>query len=323
MDFYMLMGSNSIGRHGSPGNGGDRMQGLFTVDSVDPNIVYPAIESQDDHDGSLHCYSRLPMRQLLRYVPTNRGSLWWLSELEAENAVPPDAVEVLEHLRHHPPLGGDIVVIDALHWMVQNNGEKVVLDALQQLDSYSRKMNFAVVFPVEPLAFEHRLWARIRLLAPLWPNIPSPEVSIGHFNEISNDTSSGVKEKEQLGIVVVAGEETAEQEPQSPSIVHLVSLPRKGFSVGLLQKRMLQWKRMGFDLSELEPALASENLDKAHSLYARMEQQITDAIDVLRRLQAHESLFTVTERELHGYRIMNLIDVAATRQFVDHVISTR
>src|SRR6056300_1451920 len=119
------------------------MRGLFTVDSVDPNIVYPAIESQDGHDGSLYCYSRLPMRQLLRYVPTNRGSLWWLSELEAENAVPPDAVEVLEHLRHHPPLGGDIVVIDALHWMVQNNGEKVVLDALQQLDSYSGKMNFA------------------------------------------------------------------------------------------------------------------------------------------------------------------------------------
>jgi hypothetical protein len=86
---------------------------------------------------------------------------------------------------------------------------------------------------------------------------------------------------------------------------------------------MLQWKRMGFDLSELEPALAFEDLDRAHALYAQTEQRITGAIDVLRRLEAHESSFTVTERELHGYRLMNLIDLEATKEFVEHAISTR
>ena len=299
------------------------MRGLFTVDSVDPNIVYPAIESQDGQEGSLHCYSRLPMRQLLRHVSTNRGGLWWISEQEGETAVRPDAAEVVDHLHGHAPLEGDIVVIDALQWMLQNSGERNVLDALQRLDSFSRRIGFAVVFPVEPLAFEHRLWARIRTLAPLLPNTKQFAESGVLDKETPEPTPASDAEKEPSTMEATSSDEIATPEPQPPTVVHLVSLPRRGFSVGLLQKRMLQWKRMGFDLSELEPALASEDLDRAHALYAQTEQRITGAIDVLRRLEAHESIFTVTERELHGYRLMNLIDLEATTQFVEHAISTR
>jgi len=298
------------------------MRGLFTVDSVDPNIVYPAIESQDGQDGSLHCYSRLPMRQLLRHVSTNRGGLWWISEQEAETAVRPDAAEVLAHLHRHSPLEGDIVVIDALQWMLQNSGERNVLDALQRLDSFSRRIGFAVVFPVEPLAFEHRLWARIRTLAPLLPNTKQFAES-GVLDKETPEPTPASDDEEPSTLDAESFEEIALPETPPPTVVHLVSLPRRGFSVGLLQKRMLQWKRMGFDLSELEPALASEDLDRAHALYAQTEQRITGAIDVLRRLEAHESIFTVTERELHGYRLMNLIDLEATTQFVEHAISTR
>ena len=31
---------------------------------------------------------------------------------------------------------------------------------------------------------------------------------------------------------------------------------------------MLQWKRMGFDLSALEPALSMNDMNEAHGLYA-------------------------------------------------------
>jgi hypothetical protein len=301
------------------------MQGLFTLDSVDPNIVFQAIEPPElDWNGSLHCYSRLPMRQLLRNVASNRGGLWWITEQTAENAVRPQVGDVLQHLRSHTPLSGDIVLIDALHWMVQHSGPAAVLDGLQELDSLARKVGFSLVFPVEPLAFEHRLWARIRALAPQYP-------LHGDGETVSTHSISPKPSPPPLGGEL---DPSSEEEGEShsddvggqldqPTVIHLVSLPRAGFSLGLLNKRMLQWKRMGFDLSALEPALSIKDMDQVYELYIQTERQITQAIDTLRLLEHHETLFTVTEKEIHSFRAMNLMDLDESMAFVNDAISTR
>ena len=92
-------------------------------------------------------------------------------------------------------------------------------------------------------------------------------------------------------------------------ITHLVSLPRLGFTSAVLARRMLQWKRMGFDLSALEPALSLTDMDDAFSVYRSVELDIVRAIDALRLLETHESALTVTEREMFNYRMMSLLDV--------------
>ena len=97
-------------------------------------------------------------------------------------------------------------------------------------------------------------------------------------------------------------------------ITHLVSLPRLGFTSASLARRMLQWKRMGFDLSALEPALSLTDMDDAFSLYRSVELNIVRAIDALRLLETHESALTVTEREMFNYRMMSLLDVEQNAQ---------
>lgn len=294
------------------------MSGLFTIDTVDLTLVFQTLDTlSDSTTGSLHCYSRLPMRQLLRYVATNRGGLWWITEQDDAQAVAPDANVLAAHLETNLPDNSDVVVIESLEWMVSKSGEQATLSMLQTIDRLARTRGFSVIFPVEPLAFESNFWARMRSIAPLLPLSSQAEV----VDTPSMDTEGPGRDFSN------AEEDSTEHEVQNKldvvTIVHLSSLPRAGFNATVLGKRMLQWKRMGFDVSALEPASLTKDLDRAHQLYAEVEALIRQSVDGLRRMAEHHALFSVSERERFDYRLMNLLDVESTVEAVEGIISTR
>ena len=294
------------------------MSGLFTIDTVDPTLVFQTVDAASDSTtGFLHCYSRLPMRQLLRYVATNRGGLWWITEQEDAQAVAPDADILTAHLETHLPDTGDVVVIESLEWMVSKSGEPAALSMLQTVDRLARTRGFSVIFPVEPLAFESNFWARMRSIAPHLPLSPQAEVVAtpslnpeGERSEFSNAEDEANKPEGQ-------------DKRDAVTIAHLSSLPRAGFNATVLGKRMLQWKRMGFDVSALEPATLTNDMDRAHQLYAEVEGLVRQCVDALRRMAEHHALFSVSERERFDYRLMNLLDVVPTMEAIEEIISTR
>ena len=60
------------------------MSGLYSVEIAQSPQLYAHLDRLEDmSSGHLHCYSRLPMRQLLRYVESNQASMWWISEQES------------------------------------------------------------------------------------------------------------------------------------------------------------------------------------------------------------------------------------------------
>lgn len=294
------------------------MSGLFTIDTVDPTLVFQSLETlSDSTTGSLHCYSRLPMRQLLRFVATNRGGLWWITEQDDAQAVAPEANILIAHLETHLPNTGDVVVIESLEWMVSKSGEQATLAMLQTVDRLARTRGFSVIFPVEPLAFESTFWARMRSIAPHLPlshqadNLDTPSMNIGEKERESSNAEDDAPEHEE------------QDKREVVTIAHLSSLPRAGFNATVLGKRMLQWKRMGFDVSALEPATLTRDMDRAHQLYAEVEALIRQCVDGLRRMTEHHALFSVSERERFDYRLMNLLDVESTVEAVEVIISTR
>lgn len=294
------------------------MSGLFTIDTVDPTLVFQTVDAASDSTtGFLHCYSRLPMRQLLRYVATNRGGLWWITEQDDAQAVSPDADILTAHLETHLPGSGDVVVIESLEWLVSKSGEQAVLSMLQTVDQLARTRGFSVIFPVEPLSLESNFWARVRSIAPHLPRSPQTEVvdtlSLHAEGEQSESSNAGNGAPERRG----------QDKREAVTIAHLSSLPRAGFNATVLGKRMLQWKRMGFDVSALEPATLTKDLDRAHQLYAEVEGLIRQCVDGLRRMAEHHALFSVSERERFDYRLMNLLDVESTVEAVEVIISTR
>jgi hypothetical protein len=69
---------------------------------------------------------------------------------------------------------------------------------------------------------------------------------------------------------------------------------------------MLQWKRMGFDVSDLEPALSLSDSDEIHGIYLSVEEKIRTAVELARLLTLNRENYDVTTFEVTMFRIMQL-----------------
>ena len=288
------------------------MAGLHTLESTSPSLTYQALSPLiDDATHEVLCYSRLPTRQLLRHIPSNKANMWWISDHESPQSIAPHTNEFISHIRQHSSHATELIVVEGLDWLVARSSETEVLSMLQELDNMTRTCDIDLIFPVDALSFTMQFWARLTSLAPKMEDEPSTddedEPWIGDAS-IPDET----------------GEKGPETEPSTDQIlVHLVNLPRVGFTHTLLAKRMLQWKRMGFDLSALEPALVISDVSKSHAIYETVESDIVCAIDCIRLLEANRDKLDTTEREMFNYRFMAINNVREAAHDLETLLSSR
>lgn len=91
---------------------------------------------------------------------------------------------------------------------------------------------------------------------------------------------------------------------ESNGLRHLTRLPA-GFSVDALRRRILQWRRMGFDVSDLESALVQDN-EEREQMYRHVEARVRRAIDLDRQLTQVAGQLTATEVEHCRFRLRQL-----------------
>ena len=88
-------------------------------DSKSPSETYLAIDAHiEAAEHAVHCYSRLPMRQLLRHVSSNKAEMWWLSEHETPRAIPPHPNDVFDHINQEQREPTTLVVVEGIDWLV-------------------------------------------------------------------------------------------------------------------------------------------------------------------------------------------------------------
>lgn len=289
------------------------MAGLHTLDSSSSSSTFLALEERIlSASGDVLCYSRLPMRQLLRYLPSNRAEMWWISEHESPQSVMPDPEGLVRHVSAHSSSATELIVIEGLDWIVERSSTAAALRMIQSLDALSRQHAMDLVFSVDAIALPSTFWSRLCSVA------PKLELDINHVQPENTEVKS---------IDSLTNESPLETVPapddKDTTLVHLVSLPRVGFTHAILARRMLQWKRMGFDLAALEPASTMADLDEAHRVYEAVESDITATIDAVRYMEAQRDKLSVTEREVYNYRLMSLSNTAATVEELERLMSSR
>ena len=288
------------------------MGALNTFESSDTGDVYAFLTPQiTDCKGEVVCYSRLPMRQLLRYIPSNKAEMWWLTDREDQRAVAPDIQALETHVSGQLGPAGSLVIVEGLDWVASRSGEEATLAWLQRLDAAVRERDIDVVLPVDPLSLSVHFWRRLSGLAPL---LEQPLTERLDASDGGDQHVADVAETDTVVEIVRADERV---------LTHLVGLPLAGFNKTLLAKRMLQWKRMGFDLSALEPALSMNDMREIHAVYASVETDIRQAIDGLRLMEHHHGRLSVSEREVFNYRMMSLTNVDQHVLELEQLISTR
>jgi len=288
------------------------MGGLFTLDSGTAAHTYALLSPQiEQGEGKVSIYSRLPMRQLLRFVASNNAEMWWISDHDGARSVEPDVPVLEAHINQHLNESTQLLVVEGIDWLVSRTGSQPTLAWLQRLHSMAIERDMDVILPVDPLSMEAQVWRRIAGLASAfeWP---------------SKETELVVQESvEPAAIELETPTDMRVDHGHERRLTHLVNLPVEGFTTSLLSKRMLQWKRMGFDLSSLEPALSMKDIAHVHALYSTVESMITLAIDGLRLMEHHREKLSVTEREMFNFRMMTLMDVKQHIEDLEDLISTR
>lgn len=249
--------------------------------------------------------SRSPLRRLLRHLSPVDSTFRWLTAVEHPDALHIDVDSIAECVAQWTANNDGVVFLEGVNALFDAQGPVALFSLLAHLNRLSSGTNVSVFIVLDPLTFPPNVWTRISPLAPEWVNSqPEHEQSPVGGQQNPEDPH----EENKLSRVRTSVSEVV--------LAQLVSLPENGFNSNLLSKRMLQWRRMGFDLTDMEPALKMDNMRDAYEVYSRVERTIREATDAMLELTRYPERFTVTQLERFTYRLLNLIDVKSTSKEV-------
>ena len=267
----------------------------FTSDEEFLSWIDRKSQSKDEH---ILLFSRLPHRRLLEHIDINSVEAYWLTERVTEGAILPEMDGILEIILNHLSNHTGIVVLEGLEWLVTKNGEDSTLSFVRKLRDSVHRSAWSIVLPIRALAFESLWLARLRREA------PSMELSKAEL-DIEIETFADDEISDMIVLDDVEVEPLEILEDGSPRLIMLTRLPSVGFNESLLRKRILQWRRMGLDVSEVEPALTMDSED-AYALYAVVEEKVRRAVDLERQLNQISGSISATEEATSRFRIRQL-----------------
>ena len=276
-----------------PSIGEGMMAGLFSIEVNNHDELFSEVERLTEaFEGPKLFITRLPQRSMLRHISLDDVQCLWITEQQTSGALPPNTPEISKQLFGFVNSNDEgFSVVEGLTWAIQRNGVDDVMHMLQSLESHISGTNHTILFRINALSLDAVSWARIRSIAPA-VELPTLEMTADTPDAeiLSNQPLLPVEQLSEDGSI----------------LAHLTTLPSLGFTNALLSKRMLQWKRMGFDVSELEPALSSKDGVLAHKIYREVEEKIRRAIDLSRLLEEKSNSLSVTAYEVTMFRIMQL-----------------
>jgi len=280
--------------------GGEEMEigKIYTCEFVtdDETLAWVDRQSQSG-EGHVLLFSRLPHRRLIEHLDINRVEAYWLTERVTEGAVRPVLEDIskiiLSHLSNH----NGIIILEGLEWLVTQNGEDNTLAFVRMLRESVHRKNWTIFVPIRTLAFDPLWLARLRREA--------PGITLSERSDSEYEVADEVAENE-LDVEPMNSSPMSILDDGSPQLIQLTRLPRIGFTTSLLRKRILQWRRMGLDVSEVEPALKSMDKEHAYSLYSVVEEKVRKAVELDRYITAHQGAFSASEEASARFRIRQL-----------------
>ena len=256
-------------------------------------------EQSKDESQHVLLISRLPHNRLLEHLDLSKVEAYWLSEKLVANSIEP-SLEKISHLvksrvaNHH-----GTVVIEGMEWLFSKHGIERCLGFVRMICDTIHRRSWSVVFAIQPGAIADTAMARLRREA--------PEIDLEKVKE----EEIIVTEEPEL-----VSEEVAE-ESKASNLTMLTRLSINGFSHSILRKRLLQWRRMGLDVSELEPGLFIDDMNECHALYQQVEHKVRRAVELDSRLEIIAGDVSTAELVKLRFRIRQLTGLDDVEQSIE------
>ena len=118
---------------------------------------------------------------------------------------------------------------------------------------------------------------------------------------------------------IIVVDEPVDDSPAS-GLVMLTRLSISGFSHSILRKRLLQWRRMGIDVSELEPGLFIDDMNDCHALSQLVEHKVRRAVELDSRLELIADNIPIADLVKLRFRLRQLTGLDDVEQTIDLMI---
>ena len=240
-------------------------------------------------------YSRLPTRRLIEKLDLSKINHFWIANNEENTAIKPSIQEIIQSITDHDETTNNIFLIDGLEYLYNNGDNSELLSRLVTFADLLKSRNWAVIYCINSLAFDSDWIIKLRNLSDKL-EINTPELESYEFEDKKEENVVLPEEDNNLFELAIDG---------GPRMAYLARLPRSGFTNEILVKRILQWRRMGLDVSRIEPALTYD-IDEAYELYQSVEEDVRRATELERFIHDNESLIEASDLAIDMFRIRQL-----------------
>ncbi len=282
---------------------------VYGIQLDDPREGYVWLQQMATADRTLLVLSRLAPTRLSRWINLQSIRFHWITNRQDKYAIDPALEKINHFLNSTISSGSGIIWLDAVEYLSDLHGFDSLIHFVQSLADALVDTNWTLVLPYSPLAFESTQVAKIRREAPNFTLIEqntSEENAVPIVDAEPEDNSTigleGIDDESAIGGQI---DDSLAVEVE-PGFVVLSRIPEKSLSRAILQRRLEQWKGMGFDVSELEPVVLVDDRVVRHQRYFSFEEKVRRATECERRIKELEQLgFTTSATKLH-FRIMQL-----------------
>ena len=263
---------------------------LYTAIFDNASDQYAWIESlSNNSDKQITFLSRVPESRLQKDLDLTLVRSFWISNKADKEGILLKHTSINEFIENNLPNVPTIFVIEGLEWLVSESGQRNTLRHMMNIKDYIYDKQVAIIYALQTNTIDEEILDKISRQAPF--------LDVSH-EVLSDEEQSPSIENNELDTVVI--------EEEQPLIPYLTTLPFEGFSHKILRKRILQWRRLGVDVSDCEPGIFCEDIGQSHSIYVRVDEKVREATELLNIMDKMRSSITKSEFTVMEFRLRQL-----------------
>ena len=246
--------------------------------------------------------SRYPQSRLLDLLDISEMKCYWLSLTQGTGTIEPSLEKINHFLESSIRDNTGTIYFEGMEWLISLHGFDAVHSMLRTLSERVSMSEWSVYISISGKSLDEREMSRFYR-----------EVPLLDLKENEQDVHKSSEDELPHQVLNNAKLEMDLNEDGTPKLVLLTKLPRSGFSKSILQRRILQWRRMGLDTVDIEASLFNPNVDEMYTKYLELEENVRKATEL--ELYVLEHVLDSQERTIALFRIRQLTGLAELESF--------
>lgn len=252
--------------------------------------------------------SRLPQSRLIDVLDISSIRCYWLTSTQDTGTLEPSLEKINHFLDSTLGNGRGIIFFEGMEWLTSLHGFESVHSMIRTISERISMSEWAVYIAISPSSYDQRELSRIYREAPL--------LGVTNDEQTSTEMEPNLSQQKQ-STNIHSSLEMDLNEDGTPKLVMLTKLPKSGFTKQILQRRILQWRRMGLDTAEIESSLYHEDIESMYAEYIQTEEKVRRAVELERYILSEVN--DAQERTIALFRIRQLtgLDELENRYFLN------